>query len=122
MGLLMGVVLGGFSAMGPPMPFPGAPEPPPVAPLRALRESGEMVGARSLSWARNFAKVGAVFSLVECSLEKVRARHDTTNVLVAGCVTGAFFARAGGPAAMAAGCGGFAAFSAAMELLLPHAF
>ncbi len=36
MGLAAGVVIGGWQSYSPPMPFPGAPEPPPVKALTAV--------------------------------------------------------------------------------------
>ena len=36
LGLVTGVVLGGWQSYAPPMPFPGAPEPPRVRPLAAV--------------------------------------------------------------------------------------
>ena len=85
--------------------------------------------------------LSAVFSLFECYIEKYRAVHDATNGVTAGCVTGAVLAIKQGPGvsltvckgnvnlpthvhspsylqAMAVGCGGFAAFSAAMDRLM----
>ena len=37
LGLVTGIVLGGWQSYAPPMPFPGAPEPPRVRPLAAVR-------------------------------------------------------------------------------------
>ena len=37
------------------------------------------------------------------------------NGIAAGCLTGGFLARSGGPAAVGVGCAGFAAFSAAID-------
>ncbi|XP_016650332.1 PREDICTED: mitochondrial import inner membrane translocase subunit TIM22-4-like isoform X2 [Prunus mume] len=48
----------------------------------------KQMGQRSWSSARAFAVMGFVFSAAECVVEKARAKHDTTNTVVAGCVTG----------------------------------
>ncbi|MBA0564225.1 hypothetical protein Goarm_007716 [Gossypium armourianum] len=48
----------------------------------------KQMGSRSWSSAKTFAVMGVVFSAVECVVEKARAKHDTTNTVVAGCVTG----------------------------------
>lgn len=62
--------------------------------------------------------VTAVFSGVECVIEKSRGQHDMYNGALAGCATGAALAVGSGPQAMCFGCAGFAAFSSAMELLM----
>ena len=49
--------------------------------------------------------------------EKTRARTDGWNPIVGGCVTGGVLAASAGPQAMAMGCAGFAAFSAAIDAL-----
>lgn len=76
------------------------------------------MGARSVSTGKNFGKVGAMFSGIECGIEGLRAKNDAGNGVAAGCVTGAILARNGGPQAAAIGCAGFAAFSAAIEMWL----
>ncbi|KAL8383071.1 hypothetical protein RB595_006704 [Gaeumannomyces hyphopodioides] len=76
------------------------------------------MGARSLSTGKNFAKVGALFSGIECGIEGLRAKNDAANGIGAGCIAGAVLARNGGPQAAAIGCVGFAAFSAAIEAWL----
>jgi len=73
------------------------------------------MGARSFSTAKNFGKVGALFSGIECGIEGLRAKNDMANGTAAGCLTGAILARNGGPQAAAVGCAGFAAFSAAID-------
>ncbi|XP_022735544.1 mitochondrial import inner membrane translocase subunit TIM22-4-like isoform X1 [Durio zibethinus] len=75
----------------------------------------KQMGRRSLSSAKAFAVMGLVFSAVECVVEKARAKHDTTNTVVAGCVTGGTMSARGGPKAACAGCAGFAAFSVLIE-------
>jgi import inner membrane translocase subunit TIM22 len=69
----------------------------------------------SLSSGRNFAIVGSVFSGTECCIEGLRAKNDIWNGIWGGCITGGVLARKAGPQAVAAGCVGFAAFSAAIE-------
>ncbi|XP_047339077.1 mitochondrial import inner membrane translocase subunit TIM22-1-like [Impatiens glandulifera] len=46
------------------------------------------MGRRSLSSCKAFAVMGFVFSAAECVVEKARAKHDITNTVAAGCVTG----------------------------------
>ncbi|KAL8410071.1 hypothetical protein RB594_008242 [Gaeumannomyces avenae] len=85
---------------------------------RQLAVGFKDMGARSLSTGKNFAKVGALFSGIECGIEGLRAKNDAANGIGAGCIAGAVLARNGGPQAAAIGCVGFAAFSAAIEAWL----
>lgn len=88
-------------------------------PLRQQLKTGlRDMGTRSLSSARNFGIVGAVFAGSECCIEGFRARNDAKNGVAAGCVTGALLAAKAGPQAAGLGCAGFAAFSAAIEWYL----
>ncbi|KAK0635237.1 Tim17/Tim22/Tim23/Pmp24 family-domain-containing protein [Bombardia bombarda] len=85
-------------------------------PLRQQLKTGfKEMGSRSYSTAKNFGKVGALFSGIECGIEGLRAKNDMANGAAAGCLTGAILARNGGPQAAAVGCAGFAAFSAAID-------
>ncbi|KAK2196223.1 Mitochondrial import inner membrane translocase subunit TIM22 [Babesia duncani] len=82
------------------------------------------------STSKNFAKLGFLYSMFECFIQKKRARSDVYNSLYAGCATGAllsfkglfsgFCSDAGGPISAIGGCGGFAAFSAAVDLYQRH--
>ncbi|KAF2646655.1 mitochondrial import inner membrane translocase, subunit Tim17/22 [Massarina eburnea CBS 473.64] len=69
----------------------------------------------SVSSGKNFAKVGAIFSGTECAIEGLRAKNDLWNGVAGGCITGGVLARSAGPQAALVGCGGFAAFSAAID-------
>ncbi|CAE7816340.1 Timm22 [Symbiodinium sp. KB8] len=101
LGLVTGIVLGGWQSY--------------------LYETGEMMGSKSVSWMKNFAKVGGIFSAVECVVEKSRGKHDIQNSVISGCIAGAALSYKNGAAAMAAGCGGFAAFSVVIDLVMaPH--
>ncbi|KAJ2502500.1 Mitochondrial import inner membrane translocase subunit tim22 [Coemansia sp. RSA 1972] len=73
------------------------------------------MGTKSLSSAKNFAIMAAIYSGSECMIESYRARNDIYNSIGAGCVTGGTLAVRTGPRGMAAGCAGFAAFSAAID-------
>ncbi|KAI9248510.1 Tim17/Tim22/Tim23/Pmp24 family-domain-containing protein [Phascolomyces articulosus] len=70
---------------------------------------------RSVSMGKNFAVVGAIYSGSECCIESYRAKNDLTNSVAAGCFTGGVLAARAGPQAALLGCGGFAAFSAAID-------
>ncbi|MCD9642407.1 hypothetical protein HAX54_029214 [Datura stramonium] len=75
----------------------------------------KQMGRRSWSSCKTFAVMGLVFSAAECTVEKVRAKHDMTNTAVAGCITGGTLSARGGPKAACAGCAGFATFSVLIE-------
>ena len=79
-----------------------------------LRQMANKAG----SYGRSFAVVGFMYSGVECTIEKTRAKHDIYNSVGAGCVTGAGLAWRAGPTAMGVGCAGFAAFSAAIDTFM----
>ncbi|KAI1489415.1 Tim17/Tim22/Tim23/Pmp24 family-domain-containing protein [Biscogniauxia mediterranea] len=123
MGFGMGGLFGMFMAsMSYDTPFhtPGAPgaAPQPIAslPLRQQLKVGfKDMGTRSYSTAKNFGKVGLLFSGIECGIEGFRAKNDLANGVAAGCLTGGILARSGGPTAVAGGCAAFAAFSAAID-------
>nr|UJH94614.1 Tim22 [Starmerella bombicola] len=73
---------------------------------------------RSYSSARNFGKVGGIYSGVECCVESLRAKDDMYNSIGAGAITGGALAIKGGPTGMAIGAVGFALFSFAIETYL----
>ncbi|KAK3019345.1 hypothetical protein RJ639_003876 [Escallonia herrerae] len=80
--------------------------------------TAKQMGRRSWSSCKTFAVMGLIFSAAECTVEKARAKHDMTNTVVAGCVTGGALSAKGGPKAACAGCAGFAAFSVLIEKFL----
>ncbi|CAE6486439.1 unnamed protein product [Rhizoctonia solani] len=65
-----------------------------------------------------FAKVGALYSGVECCIEGFRAKNDLTNAVSAGFISGAVLARNSGPRAAVGGGLAFAAFSAAIDMFM----
>lgn len=122
MGLLFGLFFGGYSqAVDKAVEMEGS------AALK-LRVGMKEAGRAMSSYAKSFAMFGLVFSGAECTVEKVRARHDIWNSIIGGCVTGAVMssqprqsiphrARA---SQMAVGCGGMAAFSAAIDYYMEY--
>ncbi|CAL5424635.1 unnamed protein product [Camellia sinensis] len=80
--------------------------------------TAKQMGSRSWSSCKTFAVMGLIFSAAECVVEKARAKHDITNTVVAGCVTGGAISARGGPKAACAGCAGFATFSVLIEKFL----
>ncbi|ORY32319.1 putative import inner membrane translocase subunit tim22 [Naematelia encephala] len=79
------------------------------------------MGRNMWTTGKGFAKVGALYSGVECCIEGYRAKNDMTNPTAAGFVTGAILARNSGPKAMLGGGVAFAAFSYAIDLWLRRA-
>ncbi|XP_016131023.1 mitochondrial import inner membrane translocase subunit Tim22-like [Sinocyclocheilus grahami] len=92
----------------------------PKDPLRTptAREVLRDMGQRGMSYAKNFAIVGAMFSCTECLIESHRGKSDWKNAVYSGCVTGGAIGFRAGLKAGLLGCGGFAAFSAAIEYYL----
>ncbi|KAM6983895.1 mitochondrial import inner membrane translocase subunit Tim22 [Tautogolabrus adspersus] len=92
----------------------------PKDPLRTptAREVLKDMGQRGMSYAKNFAIVGAMFSCTECVIESHRGKSDWKNAVYSGCVTGGAIGFRAGVKAGVLGCGGFAAFSAAIEYYL----
>ncbi|XP_034033673.1 mitochondrial import inner membrane translocase subunit Tim22 [Thalassophryne amazonica] len=92
----------------------------PKDPLRTptAREVLRDMGQRGMSYAKNFAIVGAMFSCTECIIESHRGKSDWKNAVYSGCVTGGAIGFRAGLKAGILGCGGFAAFSAAIEYYL----
>ncbi|XP_001364498.1 mitochondrial import inner membrane translocase subunit Tim22 [Monodelphis domestica] len=82
------------------------------------REVLKDMGQRGLSYAKNFAIVGAIFSCTECLVESYRGKSDWKNSVISGCITGGAIGFRAGLKAGAIGCGGFAAFSAAIDYYL----
>ncbi|PIA41494.1 hypothetical protein AQUCO_02200128v1 [Aquilegia coerulea] len=79
LGLFMGLLLGALDS-------PLAQDT--MTGRQQLVYAAKQMGHRSLSSCKTFAVMGLVFSAAECVVEKARAKHDTTNTAVAGCVTG----------------------------------
>ncbi|XP_053187722.1 mitochondrial import inner membrane translocase subunit Tim22 [Scomber japonicus] len=92
----------------------------PKDPLKtpSAREVLKDMGQRGMSYAKNFAIVGAMFSCTECIIESHRGKSDWKNAVYSGCVTGGAIGFRAGLKAGVLGCGGFAAFSAAIEYYL----
>ncbi|GAB1737161.1 hypothetical protein KC332_g15728 [Hortaea werneckii] len=87
-----------------------------------LKRGFKDMGRSSWGSAKNFGYIGAVFAGTECAIEGLRAKNEVSNGVAAGCLTGGWLARGGGPQAAAIGCAGFAAFSAAIDsyMRMPH--
>ncbi|XP_044762987.1 mitochondrial import inner membrane translocase subunit Tim22 [Coccinella septempunctata] len=76
----------------------------------------------TLSYAKNFALIGALFSAVECSIESMRGKSDWKNGTYAGGVTGGLIGLRAGVKAGVIGAAGFAAFSTAIDYYMHSRF
>nr|NP_001088555.2 mitochondrial import inner membrane translocase subunit Tim22 [Xenopus laevis] len=92
----------------------------PKDPLRTptAKEVLRDMGQRGMSYAKNFAIVGAMFSCTECLVESYRGKSDWKNSVMSGCITGGAIGFRAGLKAGVLGCGGFAAFSAVIDYYL----
>lgn len=75
---------------------------------------------RTLSQAKNFAILGALFSVTECSIESYRAKTDWKNGTLAGGITGGCIGLRAGVKGGIFGAVGFAVFSTLIEYYLGH--
>lgn len=75
---------------------------------------------KTLSHAKNFAIIGAMFAATECTIESVRAKSDWKNGTMAGGVVGGFIGLRAGIKGGILGAAGFAAFSTVIEYYLGH--
>lgn len=75
---------------------------------------------RTLSQAKNFAILGAIFSITECTIESYRAKTDWKNGTLAGGFTGGCLGLRAGIKGGIIGAVGFATFSTIIEYYLGH--
>lgn len=120
MGAGLGVAFGLFTAgmeggSGPMAPMPN--EEPKKA-REVFRGMVKSAKSNSVSYAKGFGAVGLLFAGSECVIETYRAKHDMYNSAYAGCFTGGFLAKSGGPKVMCFGCASFAAFSVVIDRFL----
>ena len=115
LGAAFGVFMGSWEGIAPPPMLPGVPMAPNKPVAQEFRATGRTMGRKAVSWSKNFAVITAVFSGSECALERIRAKNDMYNSMLAGFVSGAALAIKQGPQAMLLGGAGFAAFSVAID-------
>lgn len=116
--LVAGFVLGGgiglFAAsVTPNIPTPDKPQPSAREVLRELKVS-------TLSYGKNFAAIGFMFSGVECAIETYRGKTDWKNGTYAGGITGGILGLRAGVKAGVVGAIGFAVFSFAIDSYMRH--
>ncbi|XP_029644431.1 mitochondrial import inner membrane translocase subunit Tim22 [Octopus sinensis] len=76
--------------------------------------------ARTLSYGKNFALVGAMFAGTECTLETIRGKTELLNGTLSGGIVGGVLGLRAGLKAGVFGALGFAAFSTAIDYYLRH--
>ncbi|KAI9565688.1 hypothetical protein GHT06_009480 [Daphnia sinensis] len=114
MGYGLGAALGLFSAsVSPNITAPDAPQQTAKEIFRDLKFS-------TLSYAKNFALVGLMFSAVECTIESYRGKGDWKNGTYAGGITGGLIGLRAGLKPGIVGALGFAAFSTAIDYYMRH--
>jgi mitochondrial import inner membrane translocase subunit TIM22 len=118
LGFAMGIFIGSWQLGGPSVETPAGLDPTKMTAREALREMYTTIRTKSISWMKNFAIVGGVFSIIDCTMAKFRGRHDAKNSMASGCLTGAVLAYNQGPVAIFLGCLGFAAFGIVMDGLM----
>lgn len=75
---------------------------------------------RTLSHAKNFAILGAMFAMTDCAIETYRAKTDWKNGTLAGGVTGGLIGLRAGVRGGILGAIGFATFSTIIDYYLGH--
>lgn len=101
--------------------FQNLPAPPPQLPAATMQSTKEFfiqTGKSMYSSGRGFAKVGALYSGIECCVESFRAKNDIVNPVVGGFIAGGVLARNTGPQTALGSAVAFAAFSGAIDLFL----
>ncbi|XP_068086896.1 mitochondrial import inner membrane translocase subunit Tim22 [Anabrus simplex] len=116
LGYAFGAAIGLFSAsVNPTILGPDA------KPQSAREVFLEMKGT-TLSYAKNFALIGALFSACECTIESYRGKTDWRNGTYAGGVTGGLIGLRAGLKGGIVGAAGFAAFSTIIDYYMHHLF
>ncbi|KAF2354431.1 Mitochondrial inner membrane translocase subunit Tim17/Tim22/Tim23/peroxisomal protein PMP24 [Trinorchestia longiramus] len=113
-GFVLGAGLGLFSASI--SPNITAPDQEPPSARQVLRE----MKVSTLSYAKNFAAIGCMFSATECCIESYRGKTDWKNGTLSGGVTGGILGIRAGLKAGVVGAIGFAVFSTLIDYYMRH--
>lgn len=89
-------------------------------PHQTAREVLRDLKVSTLSYAKNFAAIGFLFSGVECTIESYRGTTDWKNGTYAGGLTGGILGVRAGVKAGVLGAAGFAVFSFAIDYYFRH--
>ncbi|KAI5725081.1 hypothetical protein M8J77_010727 [Diaphorina citri] len=118
-GFVLGGALGLFSSSFAPVtvPIPGQD-----VKTQTAREILREMRTSMLSYAKNFAAIGAMFTIVECSIETYRGKSDWKNTTYAGGITGGLIGLRAGVKAGVIGAAGFAAFSTLIDMYFSSGF
>ncbi|EFN84020.1 Mitochondrial import inner membrane translocase subunit Tim22 [Harpegnathos saltator] len=82
---------------------------------QSAREILREMKTTTLSYAKNFAVIGCIFSAIECSIESYRGKTDWKNGTYAGGLTGGIIGLRAGIKAGLIGAAGFATFSTVID-------
>eukprot|EP00192_Tetraselmis_astigmatica_P019726 CAMPEP_0117652958 /NCGR_PEP_ID=MMETSP0804-20121206/2926_1 /TAXON_ID=1074897 /ORGANISM="Tetraselmis astigmatica, Strain CCMP880" /LENGTH=186 /DNA_ID=CAMNT_0005459083 /DNA_START=73 /DNA_END=633 /DNA_ORIENTATION=+ len=117
MGVVFGLFMGGLrESMDPNAGMVAAEAAVKKVPLQqVLKTTLKEMGSASMSYARTFAVMGALYAGSECAVETIRAKRGMENTAIAGCFTGGALAYGGGVQAMCLGCATFGAFSVMID-------
>lgn len=110
----LGAAIGLFSSSVGPTPM--------NAEQQTVREVFREMKTTTLSYAKNFAVIGALFSAVECAIETARGKSDWKNGTYAGATTGGLIGLRAGVKAGIVGAAGFAAFSTVIDYYMHTRF
>ncbi|XP_077533644.1 mitochondrial import inner membrane translocase subunit Tim22 [Haemaphysalis longicornis] len=114
LGGAFGAALGLFSASVDPNVTGGGVDPAKMT----VRQVFADMKSKSVSYAKNFAIVGAMFAAIECTIESHRAKTDWKNGTMAGALTGGLIGFRAGLKPGLFGAAGFAAFSTLIDYYL----
>ncbi|TGZ64425.1 hypothetical protein CRM22_006384 [Opisthorchis felineus] len=113
-GFVLGGVFGLFSASVDPMSTIHGAETP------TTRQVAREMYSRSLSHAKSFAMIGAMFAGTECILESHRGKSDLLNSTLSGAIVGGAIGFRAGLQPGIVGAVGFALFSTAIDYYFRH--
>ncbi|CAL1545245.1 unnamed protein product [Lymnaea stagnalis] len=112
-GFALGAAFGLFTAGVDPMSTMSTETPTTRMVLREMK-------ARSLSYGKNFALVGAMFAGTECLVESYRGKTELINGTASGAIVGGVLGLRAGLKAGIFGAVGFAIFSTAIDYYMRH--